>query len=446
MPALRFRLAGIPIRVEPAFFLVAILIGLTGREGILLFWWVVSVFISVLVHELGHAFAFRAFKQAPSIVLHGFGGLTSSAGTLSRWPGIAVSAAGPIVEIVMLGIPALLLRKPVALHFASFTWYQALGDLAWVSFGWGLVNLAPVLPMDGGNIATSLLASRRHGAQIVQRLSLVVSGGGAIWAFTQQQPLLGLWALMFASHNLRALMDARDEPHRDRLWDGHRAVDGGDPEQAMRIAEEIQRATRSRQILGRAKELETWACLARGDRGAAESALARMPAGQHRSGYIAGYLALEAGETDAALDILVRAFVDEPTWPPNRMLALRAAREGWLETLAGRLLALEDSDGPGGVADLTRDLHNAGCYRESARLSELLFEDGRHDRPSDAYNRACSLARLGETSGAVEWLGRAVEHGFGNLGHLDKDEDMESLRQEPAFQEVRGRILGQTSS
>ncbi len=80
-----FSLGGIPVRVEPAFFIIIAILGYNPYRpsvpGVL--WWVAIAFVSILVHELGHAVAFRLYGVRPSITLHGMGGLTSGSGELS---------------------------------------------------------------------------------------------------------------------------------------------------------------------------------------------------------------------------------------------------------------------------------------------------------------------------------------------------------------------------
>ena len=76
---LRFRLLGVPVRIHPLFWLVACLLGgpwLEGRWGAgYLLLWVACVFVSILVHELGHVLAGRAFGARGHILLYSFGGL-----------------------------------------------------------------------------------------------------------------------------------------------------------------------------------------------------------------------------------------------------------------------------------------------------------------------------------------------------------------------------------
>ena len=72
---LRFTVAGIPVRVHPLFWLIALLLGAAG-DPLLLPAWVLVIFVSILIHELGHALAFRRVGQDSRIVLHMAGGLT----------------------------------------------------------------------------------------------------------------------------------------------------------------------------------------------------------------------------------------------------------------------------------------------------------------------------------------------------------------------------------
>jgi stage IV sporulation protein FB len=86
---LRFRFLGFPVRVHPYFWLLTILINgdsllRIGPEYLLM--WVVVVFVSILIHELGHALAFRRYGADAEIILYAFGGLAVSYQTVSgRW-------------------------------------------------------------------------------------------------------------------------------------------------------------------------------------------------------------------------------------------------------------------------------------------------------------------------------------------------------------------------
>ena len=59
--------------------------------------WVAVVFVSILVHEFGHALTMRAFGSYPQVLLYSFGGLAMSMGQRRQSPGrqLLISLAGP---------------------------------------------------------------------------------------------------------------------------------------------------------------------------------------------------------------------------------------------------------------------------------------------------------------------------------------------------------------
>ena len=71
---LRFSVLGIPVRVHPTFWFIGLLLGSATPQLSLVAIWIGCLFLSILVHELGHALAARSFGWPPDIVLHGFGG------------------------------------------------------------------------------------------------------------------------------------------------------------------------------------------------------------------------------------------------------------------------------------------------------------------------------------------------------------------------------------
>lgn len=179
---LNFSVAGIPVRVHPLFWLLAIVFGL-GTGQILV--WVFVVFFSILIHELGHAFAFRRYGQDSYIVLHLMGGLTipetirwgNDRANVSLSPNqqIFVSLAGPFAGFILAilviasvffsggGITISLLFGfiPIPnlayLPFGNTALYAFISMMLWVNVFWGLINLLPVFPLDGGQVARNVL-------------------------------------------------------------------------------------------------------------------------------------------------------------------------------------------------------------------------------------------------------------------------------------------------
>ncbi|HQU37438.1 MAG TPA: hypothetical protein PLR65_12710, partial [Anaerolineales bacterium] len=96
---LRFSIAGIPVRVHPLFWLIALLLGSSG-DLLHIVIWILVVFVSILIHELGHAFAFRWYGLRSQILLHFSGGLTIPEMS-PRGSGYAPVAIGSVQQILI---------------------------------------------------------------------------------------------------------------------------------------------------------------------------------------------------------------------------------------------------------------------------------------------------------------------------------------------------------
>ena len=184
----RFSIFGIPVEIQPWFWLILALFGSNFADGVssegmmsmLLF--VLAGFISVLVHELGHALTGKAFGASTAITLHAFGGYaTFPVGRFSRWQDILVTAAGPAIQIV-LGVVGLMVLNfvPIPGHFGK-VFFMFLG---WISIAWAVLNLVPVIPLDGGRLLASLLGPRRIGLALQVSLVVAIVVAGLMMKFT----------------------------------------------------------------------------------------------------------------------------------------------------------------------------------------------------------------------------------------------------------------------
>jgi Zn-dependent protease len=203
---LQFRLFQFPVAVQPFFLITAWLIGPRGDLQATVLW-IISVFVGIMAHELGHAFAGRHFALDPVITLHGFGGMTSwrSNRRLSHGQRIFISAAGPAVGIT-IGIAVLVLAPRLAPE-AGLMATRLIHYTVWVNLYWGLLNLAPVLPLDGGHIAASAAeaAFGRRGRTAAIVLSLILTGSLALWAMWNGQIWLTILAVVLAVSNFQGL-------------------------------------------------------------------------------------------------------------------------------------------------------------------------------------------------------------------------------------------------
>lgn len=183
---IRFNLFGISIEIQPWFWLSGALIGgarnAGTREGFLyMIVFMVIMTISIIVHELGHALTGRRLGGgAASITLWAFGGLAQNrGGRFTRNQRFWMILMGPGAGFLLLLTVILILFGVFGLQggfgLASFAaigrtiveptaqiiefvdpgnprWWM-VRTFIWINFWWGLINLLPVLPLDGGQIA-----------------------------------------------------------------------------------------------------------------------------------------------------------------------------------------------------------------------------------------------------------------------------------------------------
>ncbi|MCS7068272.1 MAG: site-2 protease family protein [Meiothermus sp.] len=116
-----------------------------------------GLFLSVLVHELGHALTARAYGvQTREITLWLLGGVAQLEQIpRARGAEAVIAIAGPIVSVLLSGLFGLLRSLlPAAAAEGQFL----LGYLSFINLSLALFNLLPALPLDGGRILRSLLA------------------------------------------------------------------------------------------------------------------------------------------------------------------------------------------------------------------------------------------------------------------------------------------------
>jgi Zn-dependent protease len=203
---LRFRLGSFPVSVYPSFLIAAALLGyafMDAWQSLLL--WMVVVFVSVLVHELGHAVVALAFGGRPEIHLEGFGGVTFPRlpQRISAWKQILLSIAGPLAGLA-LGVAAFALDRALPPEPGSPA-AMVLDQFEITSIYWAVLNLLPVIPLDGGHVLQAIIeaARRKPSAAVASWISAVVAGCIALAAWRVfGQPFLAIWFVLFAFQNV----------------------------------------------------------------------------------------------------------------------------------------------------------------------------------------------------------------------------------------------------
>ncbi|HEY5954911.1 MAG TPA: hypothetical protein VIV60_00110 [Polyangiaceae bacterium] len=274
MGVLRFGLFGFPIHIQPGFWVVALLlVGSNQRslpQNLVL---VGIVFGSILAHELGHAIMARRAGLAPMIVIHAFGGLTNwvPLGPIARGRAIAIAMAGPGAGLLLAGaaVALLYLLRTSMPNLGSARLHDAVLTLAQVNAFWSVINLAPVVPFDGGQVLALLLGPKRR--VMVARLSLL---SGLAMALLMVRIHLQVAAMVFAFASIMqfvlamrrdrgaaALDDARVEW---LLNHAQRALDEADLDTAEKAALAVIELSNVEERRRKAAEIFAWVCLGRG--------------------------------------------------------------------------------------------------------------------------------------------------------------------------------------
>jgi stage IV sporulation protein FB len=225
---LRFRFLSIPVRVHPLFWLAGALLAGSSRDPSVIVIWVGCVFMSILIHEYGHGLMAMKFNSSPSIVLWMGGGLCfSQVDRETPRQRLAVVLSGPGAGFVFCGLVMLIYSILYGVtpreHFSFVTYllrfpidpdalgsllqklgvvfgveseqtrFQLYWNLVWINLFWGLVNLLPIFPLDGGQASEILLTyvNRYEGKRWGHTVSLVASGLLAVVSYS----LTGSWFL-----------------------------------------------------------------------------------------------------------------------------------------------------------------------------------------------------------------------------------------------------------
>ena len=153
-----FRIFGFPVHVGAGFVIFMVLLAFLNNGGEFGWWLAGSVAAFTLVHELAHAWVARRAGADASISLEFMAGFTSysAAHPLNRRWTLAISLAGPLVHIaagvaVLVALGGDPLERPSAFESAR------LAAVWWAGPVIGLLNLIPVLPLDGGHATMTVL-------------------------------------------------------------------------------------------------------------------------------------------------------------------------------------------------------------------------------------------------------------------------------------------------
>lgn len=157
-----FTIKGIPVGLNPMFLILVFILSMGMGDVSQMIIFGVCVFISILIHELGHALVAQHYGLRPAIMFHGFGGLTLHSPALNSKQEFKITLAGPGAGLVAGGVFFLIGILPSLLGFES-SWGEFpnlnafVMNMMWINLVWSIFNLLPCRPMDGGKLMGHIL-------------------------------------------------------------------------------------------------------------------------------------------------------------------------------------------------------------------------------------------------------------------------------------------------
>lgn len=369
----------IPLRISPYFWLTAALIGFLNSGSIIgALIWVVIIFVSILVHEYGHAITAKLFGQSPRIELVAFGGLTYPEGPrLSFWKEFIVVFNGPLFGfgLYLLGYNLL---KVSAIANSVFAPY--IGIFALVNLFWTVVNLFPVLPLDGGQLMRIVLEFflGAKGFRAAVGLSLGFSVIFAFVAFFFNWFLIGAIFFLFGFQNIQT-------------WKLAKTISSSDHNQTLQ------------KELFQAEEF-----LISGEENKAKAILENLRE-KSKSGML----------FDAATQHLVRIHF----------------KNNEVQKVYDLLLSIEDHLNP----EFLELLHFASFeLKDYERVKALSADCFRNDPCLEvAIRNAIAFATLKDVDSTVGWLQASLRTGLENPKDILNEKAFDNIREEPKFQEFQ---------
>lgn len=234
----KFSLFGVPVSIEFWFWITLVFLGggLSAKTpddmiGVALF--VLAGTISILVHEFGHALVGRRLGGGyATIELIAFGGRAyNHGGRFTRWQRFWMIAAGPgagfaLLALVILGLMAafnphdgLAITTRNLFGFGDRVGADTIAFLRqkpfvtelihhflFINFWWGILNLLPILPLDGGQITNLFVRPQK----LVHQIGIGCAALGAAYGIlVLDSTYMLMFFIYFGWLNFQAMKESR---------------------------------------------------------------------------------------------------------------------------------------------------------------------------------------------------------------------------------------------
>jgi stage IV sporulation protein FB len=194
-----FNFVGSPVELSIWFFLLFLFLPVS---------WVIGLFISILVHEMAHAYvADKLGWVVRGIHIDLFSGSAAVDTNIHERDSIKVVAAGPLSNLALatVGFLSIFILPPDTLTLVR----DFIVSFITINILLFLFNILPIFPMDGGRILRDTLylktKSRRKSLRISAVVSLITTIFVMIYAISTWSIILLLFCLLFVYNSLKEL-------------------------------------------------------------------------------------------------------------------------------------------------------------------------------------------------------------------------------------------------
>lgn len=334
------------------------------------------ILVSLLVHEYGHALTAKMFGQDAQIQLVALGGLTYHDGKkLKRWQDFVIVLMGPVFGLALAGV-AYLIRGavPTAPQLIIYT----LTLFFIVNVFWTIVNLLPIMPLDGGQLLRIVLEGifGHRGLKIAVMTGVVLAVGIGIAAFIMGLFLVGAILLLLAFEGFATWNQIKNMTSQDQNQDIHK------------LLEEAQNELQQGNFEGAKSKLEQL-------RSQAKKGLLYDTATEQLA-----FICEKEGHMDQAYQLLKD--IPKNLSITGKCLLHRAAYYN---------------------KDYSLTLHiGSQCFQET-QIYEVAFINA----------LACACTK--DVRSSIGWLECAVKHGLPNLKEATAKSEFDTIREDPSFKQ-----------
>jgi Zn-dependent protease len=190
------RIAGVDVLIRPSLLVMGAILVLAfapryedrsdTNPYVLAAVFVVALYASVLIHEIAHVLAARAFAmRVESVTLHLLGGETLIEGeSRTPWQELSTSIVGPLASL-LIGLGSFALSDAMTAGTASDIWWS----IGYVNVIVAVFNTLPGLPLDGGRVFKAIIwqvtGREETGTRIAARIGQAAAVAVVVLAVTR---------------------------------------------------------------------------------------------------------------------------------------------------------------------------------------------------------------------------------------------------------------------